>query len=79
VAHLILLDINMPVMTGPEFLEAYHQLPPGQQPAPVIVLLTTSLLPRALEHLRQLPIAGVLDKPLTTEKLRRVLDQYFPT
>ena len=75
--NLILLDVNMPVMTGIEFLEAYQQLhaPPR---ATVIVMLTTSLLPRDLERLRQLPIAGVLDKPLTTEKLRLLIAQHFP-
>lgn len=75
---LILLDVNMPVMTGIEFLEAYKQLPALLQHAMVIVMLTTSLLPRDLERLRQLPIAGVLDKPLTTEKLRTLLAQHFP-
>jgi CheY-like chemotaxis protein len=74
---LILLDVNMPVMTGIEFLEAYQQLPAPPY-ATVIVVLTTSLLPRDLERLRQLPIAGVLDKPLTTEKLRLVIAQHFP-
>ena len=73
---LILLDVNMPVMNGFEFLEAYARLPAFQQQTIVIVMLTTSLLPRDLERVRQLPVAGVLDKPLTKEKLLRVVAQY---
>jgi CheY-like chemotaxis protein len=74
---LILLDVNMPVMNGIEFLEAYQQRPQAQQQATIIVLLTTTVLARDLERLHQMPIHGVLDKPLTTAKLRTVIDQYF--
>ncbi|TDN36202.1 response regulator [Hymenobacter sp. UV11] len=75
---LILLDVNMPVMNGIEFLEAYQRLPLAQRQAIIIVLLTTSVHPRDLERVRQLPIAGTLNKPLTEEKMRGVLQQYFP-
>ena len=71
---LILLDVNMPVMNGIEFLEAYQQLPPTQRQATIVVLLTTTILTRDLERIAQLPIAGVLDKPLTSEKLRLLID-----
>lgn len=73
---LILLDVNMPVMNGFEFLDAYAQLPLAQHRTKIIVL-TTSLLPRDLERLQQLPVAGVLDKPLTTEKLEVLMAQHF--
>ena len=73
---LILLDVNMPVMNGFEFLDAYVQLPPAQHQAKV-VMLTTSMLPRDLERMRQLPVAGILDKPLTTEKLKLLMVQHF--
>lgn len=73
---LILLDINMPVMNGFEFLAAYAQLPPAQHQAKV-VMLTTSMLPRDLERVQLLPVSGVLDKPLTTEKLELLLTQHF--
>lgn len=75
---LILLDVNMPVMNGIQFLEAYQYLPLAQQQAPVVVLLTTAVLPKDLERLQRLPVAGMLEKPLTSEKLRDLLDQYFP-
>ena len=74
---LILLDIQMPVMTGIEFLEAYQQLDCSQRQAIVIVLLTTSVNPQDLARVQQLPIAGTLTKPLTTEKIQQVLQQHF--
>ncbi|AMR27851.1 hypothetical protein A0257_12630 [Hymenobacter psoromatis] len=75
---LVLLDVNMPVMNGIEFLEAYQHLPLAQRQATIVVLLTTSVHPRDLERVRQLPIAGTLSKPLTEEKIWGVLQQYFP-
>jgi CheY-like chemotaxis protein len=75
---LILLDVNMPVMNGIEFLEAYQHLPLAQQQAIIIVLLTTSVSPRDLERVQTLPIAGTLTKPLTEAKVNELLHQYFP-
>lgn len=74
---LILLDMKMPVMNGIEFLEAYAQLPLAKQQGVVIVMLTTSLLPSDLERVQQLPVAGVLNKPLTKEKLQAVVEEHF--
>jgi CheY-like chemotaxis protein len=76
---LILLDVNMPVMSGIEFLEVYQHLPLRQQQAIVIVLLTTSVNARDLERVQTLPIAGTLTKPLTEAKVTALLQQYFPT
>jgi len=75
---LILLDINTPVMNGIEFLEAYQQLPLAHRQAIVIVLLTTSVNPRDLARVQELPIAATLTKPLTEAKVRDLLRQHFP-
>ena len=75
---LILLDVNMPVMNGIEFLEAYQQSAAAQNKPSVIVLLTTTVLTRDLERVQQLPIASVLDKPLTSAKLQVLIDRHFP-
>jgi CheY-like chemotaxis protein len=75
---LIFLDVNMPVMGGFEFLEAYYKLPLAQQRAIVIVMLTTSLHPHDVQRAESLPVAGFLNKPLTAEKVAQVVADYFP-
>jgi CheY-like chemotaxis protein len=74
---LILLDMNMPVLNGLAFLEAYVQMPLAQQQATVVVMLTTSLHPVDLARARLLPIADFLNKPLTEEKVTTLLQQHF--
>jgi CheY-like chemotaxis protein len=74
---LILLDVNMPVMGGAAFLAAYQQLPVAQQQASVVVLLTTTVHEGELQKLRQLPVAGLVNKPLNREKVDSLLQAHF--
>jgi len=62
---LILLDINMPVMNGFDFLEAFEALAPEQRGTAVVVLLSSSR--DALDRERAARFAsvrGFLTKPL---------------
>lgn len=74
---LILLDVNMPVMNGMEFLEAYQRLPQEHRDAIIIVVLTTSMNSTDLARLDELPIAGLASKPLTKEKVNTILQLHF--
>jgi len=74
---LILLDVNMPVMDGTAFLEAYQKLPEPQQRASVVVLLTTTVHERELARLRELPVAGLVSKPLNRDKINSLLHEHF--
>lgn len=75
---LVLLDVNMPVMNGIEFLEKYQQHPLAQKCPTVIVVLTSSAHPRDLERINALPVAAdVLAKPLTGEKVAYILQRHF--
>jgi CheY-like chemotaxis protein len=75
---LVLLDLNMPVMNGLQFLETYQQHPLAQQCRLVIVVLTTAEYSRDLERIRALAIAtDILTKPLTQEKVETILHRHF--
>ena len=74
---LILLDVQMPVMNGIEFLHAYQQLPAHQRQATTVVVLTTSSDARDLAQLQALPVTTHLNKPLTLEKLKSVLKLHY--
>ncbi|WP_170067597.1 response regulator [Neolewinella xylanilytica] len=75
---ILFLDINMPVMDGWEFLDAYQVLPEAQRARVTIVMLTSSVgdsdYSRAHAYAT---IDGHEAKPLTQEKLRTLLDRHF--
>ncbi|MDQ3535065.1 MAG: response regulator [Bacteroidota bacterium] len=69
---LILLDINMPVLDGFEFLKAFNDLEMPEKDSVKIVMLTTS---SALSDLNKIHNLGyeVINKPLTEEKINNIL------
>jgi CheY-like chemotaxis protein len=70
---LILLDLNMPIMDGFEFLEKIEELPLRQQLK--IVVLTTSTDTRDVERANKYPISGFLSKPLTIDKFTTLYEK----
>jgi|SRR6185312_5125437 len=75
--NLILLDINMPVMDGFEFLQKYHALELDKNKDTVIIMLTTSTHVRDMDKLMTSGNIDVLNKPLTREKILQVMNNYF--
>jgi CheY-like chemotaxis protein len=69
---LILLDINMPVMNGWEFLDAFRCLEKWKE-VPVI-MLTSSIDPQEIEKSRTYKeVKGYFSKPLTTDILDQII------
>lgn len=73
---LILLDINMPIMDGFEFLEEYEKLQIKRKNPIFIILLTTSTNLRDVEKAKKYSVTAYLEKPLSEEKLKKALAQY---
>lgn len=70
--ELILLDINMPLMDGFEFLEAMQSsslLPATTK----IILLSSSSNPQDVERAKKYSVSAYVNKPLTEDKLKMVL------
>jgi CheY-like chemotaxis protein len=77
---LIFLDINMPAMNGWEFLEKYNELEKEHKGQIITVMLTTSLNhDDKMKAIETPAISEFETKPLTTEKLNRIVRKYFPS
>ena len=70
---LILLDINMPVMNGFEFMSHFQNLSQEVKNNTHVVLLSTSLHPEDQQRASQCyELKGYLNKPLSQEKLAAI-------
>jgi CheY-like chemotaxis protein len=75
---LIFLDINMPIMNGFEFLEAYEQLPAEDKGRHMIVMLTSSMLEVDRMNAAQYSsVSGYLPKPLKPEAVHEIINRHF--
>ncbi len=72
---LIFLDINMPVMDGFEFLDHFRQFHAGKEI--IVVILTTSDNEKDVQNAQKYRVHGYLNKPLSKDKIRAVVSQYF--
>lgn len=72
--HLILLDLNMPVMDGWEFLDNYENLSEEQRAKIVLVLLTTSKNYKDISKSKDYKdINGYENKPLSVIKMEHIM------
>jgi CheY-like chemotaxis protein len=80
IPQLILLDINMPGMSGWDFLAEYQKLPKQVQQSGLIIMLTTSCNPNDFERAKKEPaLRGFLNKPLTEEMFEKIVSSHFAT
>ncbi len=74
---LILLDINMPRMSGFDFLDEAINLYGKSFRAIVVVMLTTSLHPDDVERAKQYNVIfDYIPNPLTVEKFHQIVEQF---
>lgn len=72
---LILLDINMPVMNGWEFLEAYIPLFADKLPDTKVIILSSTIDPEDFSRAKKFPVvAQFVSKPLSVENLAELKD-----
>ncbi|HNP33454.1 MAG TPA: response regulator, partial [Flavobacterium sp.] len=74
---LVLLDLNMPVMDGWEFLESF--ISKGYQNVFVstrFIVLSSSIDPYDINRSKTYPVVGFLSKPVTKEMLENLKPQF---
>jgi CheY-like chemotaxis protein len=72
---LILLDLNMPVMNGFEFLDEFMANYEYILNKVSICILTSSVSPKDISRAGRYNIAGFITKPLTPENLLPILEK----
>lgn len=79
VPDMILLDINMPIMNGFEFLDNYQKFDESVRSSVVVCMLTTSLAKEDLERSKNYEMLDdYIDKPLYEAKLKELILKHFP-
>ena len=75
---MILLDINMPMVNGWEFLDEYEQMPASVRESTIILMLTTSLKREDQDKAEsKSTVKGYIKKPLTQAEIERIITTHF--
>jgi CheY-like chemotaxis protein len=76
---LILLDINMPVMNGFQFLDHYNYLHAENKLSTIVTMLTTSLIKDEVSRALSMEniVKGYIEKPLTKEVVMQVYETHL--
>jgi CheY-like chemotaxis protein len=73
--NVILLDINMPVMDGWEFLKAYTKAKTQLSKEIIIYMISSSINPSDIERAKTFEdITEYLEKPVTLEDLQQMME-----
>ena len=71
---IVLLDLNMPIMDGFDFMEAFNQLHLSERDHVRIIVVSSSENPSDIEKAKQFGINQYLVKPLKEQSLRTALE-----
>jgi len=72
---LILMDINMPIMSGLEVLEELQKIGADPLLRTSVVMLTSSVASKDVQVATRLGVKAYLDKPLTEEKIHALMGE----
>ena len=75
---IIFLDLNMPVMDGFQFIEKFNTMKMPGVKKPMIIVLTSSADQRDISRVKSLGVKHYLNKPMTAESIRSVLEEEEP-
>jgi CheY-like chemotaxis protein len=77
VPDIILLDLNMPIMDGFGFIQAFQSLTFPRKENVLIIIVTSSNNPSDMKLAQSLGVKYYLTKPLTQEGVTSILQQEF--
>ncbi len=73
--YVILLDLNMPIMNGWEFLEEFVKIPNHNREKVIIHIISSSVDPRDLERIKNYEVVNnYILKPISKEDLESALE-----
>ncbi len=76
--ELIFLDLNLPGLTGWDFIDEYKKIESGNNTPPVIIILSASVNYDDEKKAKEIAeVAGFRRKPLTAEMLVEIMENYF--
>lgn len=76
VVTVLFLDINMPIVTGWDFLDRFHQFPPTIKEQIKIFMISSSIDQRDYERAHNNPyVIDFIVKPLLVEKVQKIMEQ----
>ncbi|MDQ3393323.1 MAG: response regulator [Bacteroidota bacterium] len=73
---LVLLDIDMPIMNGFEFLQEMSDNFKNILETTKVIMLTSSLNERDMKKANEYNVSGYLNKPLTIEKFKEIINNF---
>lgn len=71
-AHVMFLDLTMPIMDGYQVLESLKK----EGLNAFVIVISADVQPKAQERVKELGAIAFLKKPVKTEEIKRVLEEY---
>lgn len=75
---IIFLDLNMPIMNGYQFIEAFANMELPDKHKITIVVLSSSADPNDVARTKQMGIRHYFSKPLSKDEIKKLIgDEFF--